>query len=251
MNQELINTFKLLVEGKITPSTWLDWFEVHQIAIEEWCGRRIFLKIKPYSNCTDLTNIHSAQLTAYDWLKSQNITVQPDDSYKIACEKEFKEFIRQEKLKAKALQDQIRTDFEDLKTEYPKFYRQLLRSFDTENHLQKGVTLSDLQSKEEYLAVTLPPELSTFFMNLSQIKLEGITIDFDDITLTTIDDQSFLELGEYWYYSDGDILLYDLATEKALTYAHEYQPPKLIPLADGMKALVEQHFVKHLKSYDN
>ncbi|MFP3597660.1 hypothetical protein [Chryseobacterium sp. SIMBA_029] len=248
MNKEVIDTFTDLATGKLTETEWLQWFDEHKNLVEITCGRTAFLKIKPKGNLTCIGNAYAGQIAVVSWLKNQNITTEVSNIYQKAYEKEFAEFVKQEKEKDQLRQQYVKDNFAYLADSYPRFFKQLLKSFDTSNTIEKGKTLSEISEKELFLSITFSPEIITFFSAISKLSLEGIEIDFDTLSIEVFEDKSFLMLGEFWYYGDGDLLLYDLANHKLFSYAHEHQPPKLVQLANSVPDLLEKNFTKYLKS---
>lgn len=250
MDKNLIDTFINLAECRLTATEWLTWFNNNKELIGEICGRTTFLKIKPKDNLSDIGNACSGQVAAVDWLKKKNIAVVIGDTYQKAYQHEFSEFCKQEREKDKERQKKVKDEFGDLEDLYPKFFKQLQKSFDTANTIEKGKLPSEISRKEDALSLTFSAELKAFFLNISKLDLEGITIDFDHISVETFDEKQFLVLGEFWLYGDGDLLLYDLTSGNCFSYAHEYSPPKIIALSKTMTELLEKSFTKYLKSYD-
>ncbi|SHF65480.1 hypothetical protein [Pedobacter caeni] len=250
MNKNLIDTFINLAECRLTATDWLTWFNNNKELVGEICGRTTFLRIKPKDNLSDIGNAYSGQVAAVDWLKKKNVAVVVGDTYQKAYQHEFSEFCKHEQEKDKERQKKVKVDFGYLENLYPKFFKQLQKSFDTANTIEKGKLAPEISRKEQALSLTFSAELNTFFSNISKLILEGITIDFDDIYAETFDKKQFLVLGEFWLYGDGDLLLYDLTTGNCFSYAHEYSPPKIIALSKTMTELLEKNFSKYLKSYD-
>jgi hypothetical protein len=248
MNKQVIDTFTDLATGELTPTEWLQWFEEHQNLVEITCGRTAFLKIKPKGNLTCIGNAYAGQTAVVNWLTTQNINTEVSNIYQKAYEKEFNEFVKQEKQKDKLRQQYVKDNFAYLADFYPGFFKQLQKCFDTSNTIEKGRTLSEISEKELFLSIIFSPELITFFSAISKLRLEGIDIDFDTLSIEVFEEKNFLVLGEFWYYGDGDLLLYDLTNQQLFSYAHEYQPPKLIRLANSLSDLLEKNFTKYLKS---
>lgn len=249
MDENLKETLISLAEGRLTPETWLSWFDEHQELVERTCGRTTFLKMKTSQNASALRNTYAAQGAACNWLKTLGITIVQNDIYQKAWEKEFEDFCKQEKQKQKALQQQLEADFGELKPLYPKFYKQLLKTFDTSDEIIKGHTEARLTAKEQELSVKFSNDLSACFQLISRLSLEGMIIDFDQLSQEILNDKTYLVLGEFWSHGDGDLLLYDPLTGNIAVYGHEYGPPKIIKLADTMTAFLEGPAVKHLKAY--
>lgn len=250
MDENLTDTFINLAECRLTETEWLNWFSQNKEFVEKICGRTTFLKIKPKENLSDIGNAYSGQAAAVDWLKKKNIAVVIGDTYQKAYQHEFSEFCKREKEKDKERQKQVSANFGYLEDLYPKFFKQLQKSFDTSNTIEKGKPQSEVFRKEQALSLTFSTELNTFFLNISKLVFEGITIDFDDIYVENFDNKDFLVLGEFWLHGDGDLLLYDLTTTNFFSYAHEYSPPKIIALSKTMTELLEKNVTKYLKSYD-
>lgn len=250
MDENLIDAFIRLAECRLTATDWLTWFHDNKELVEKTCGRTTFLKIKPMGNLSDIGNACRGQSAAVDWLEKKNITVVVDYTYQKAHQHEFSEFCKREKEKDKERQKKIKDDFGYLADLYPKFFRQLQKSFDTSNAIEKGKAPSEIAQKELALSLTFPQDLNAFFLNISTLKLEGINIDFEQIAVETFDEKQFLVLGEFWIHGDGDLLLYDPTTANCFSYAHEYSPPKIIALSKTMTQLLEKSFTKYLKSYD-
>lgn len=248
MNKDIIDVFTGLATGKLTETEWLQWFEEHKNLVEITCGRTAFLKIKPKGNLTSIGNAYAGQTAAANWLQTQNINTEISSIYRKAYEKEFAEFIKEEKQKDKVRQQYVKDNFNYLADSYPKFFKQLLKTFDTSHTIEKGKALSEIAEKELFLSITFSPEMITFFSAISKLSLEGIDIDFDTLSIDIFESKNFLVLGEFWYYGDGDLLLYDLANHQLFSYAHEYQPPKLIQLANSLPDLLEKNFTKYLQA---
>ena len=248
--KEIIKKFTDLSEGKLIAKEWLSWFNDHTDDIEKLCGRRAFLAVKPKESFSDIRNLYIGQLGAFDWLQSKKIETRLSDLYKKGWEKEFKEFCRQEKQKEKELQKTVEEKFGYLKEIYPKFFKQLTQSYSNSDNIEKGVEAETIKNKEKELSVPLPDEIITFYQNISKLQLEGIEIDFTELSLETIQKKNYLFLGEFWIYGDGDHLLYHTETQKVYIFAHENQPPKMIKISNSLYDLLEKRIVSYLKEYE-
>lgn len=246
-DKDLIDTFIALTKGTLNETEWLQWFGENKEFVETTCGRTAFLKIKPKGNVSPVGNAYAAQTETYQWLKTKNIDTVLSDIYKKAYKKEFDLFLQQEKQNDRECRRYLKDHFSYLEEAYPRFFRQLQKNFDTSNTIEKGKTQSEISQKEIALSITFSPELIAFFSAVSKLQLEGITIDFDELSIETFDKKTFLVLGEFWYYGDGDLLLYDPENHHLFSYAHEYRPSKIIKLASGMIDLLEKNFYKYLK----
>ena len=247
MNQHVIDTLISLVECTLKEREWLEWFDEHKELVEKTCGRIVFLKIKPKESFSDIRNTYLGQMAAFNWLKTKDINVALGAAYQKQYNQEFEDFCKQEERKDKAYQKMIKDTFEYLKDIYPVFFKQLQKSFDTSSRIEKGKSQSEIFQKEHILSVIFSPDLKVFFSNISMLRLEGIHINFDDIVLERFDNNHFLVLGEFWYFGDGDKLLYDLKTKDIVVLAHEHRPPKIIQIAKTMRDLLEKTFVTYLK----
>lgn len=247
MDKNIIDTFINLTECKLTEAEWLNWFDNNKALIETTCGRTAFLKIKPKESFSDSRNTCIGQVAVFEWLKTKNINVTLGDTYKKAYLKEVDEVYKQQKQKDKERQKQVKENFGYLENFYPKFFKQLQKSLDTSNTIGKGKSQLEISEKEQNLSITFSADLKTFFLNISKLKLEGIEIEFGNISLDTFNNKQFLVLGEFWCYGDGDKLLYDLTTANIFSFAHEYRPPEIIELSKTMTELLEKTFTKYLK----
>lgn len=248
MDKNIIDTFIDLTECKLTETEWLNWFDNNKEIIEPTCGRTTFLKIKPKESLSDIRNTYIGQVAVFNWLKSRNINPILGDTYQKAYDKEFEEFCKRERQKDKDRQKQVKDNFGYLEIFYPKFFKQLQKSFDTTNMIDKGKSQIEIAEKEIDLSVAFSADLNAFFSNISNLRLEGIEIGFDNLSLDTFDNKQFLVLGEFWHYGDGDKLLYNLTTTNIFAFAHEHRPPKIIEIAKTMTELLENNFTKHLKT---
>lgn len=246
-DKDLIDTFIALTKGTLNETEWLQWFGENKELVEKTCGRTAFLKIKPVGNLSPIGNTYAGQTEVFNWLKAKNIDTVLNDIYKKAYKKEFDLFLQQEKQNDRECRRYFKDNFSYLEENYPRFFRQLQKEFDTSNIIEKGKTQSEISQKEIALSISFSPELITFFSAVSKLQLEGITIDFDELSIETFDKKPFLILGEFWYYGDGDLLLYDPENHHLFSYAHEYRPSKIIKLASGMVDLLEKNFYKYLK----
>lgn len=250
IQQEIIETFSRLSEGKLTAQEWLSWFSDHKDDVEKICGRTAFLKIKPKESFSGVRNLYIGQLGAFDWLKSVKINVGFSDLYKKGWEREFDDFCKAEKQKQKQLQKEVEHKFGYLKNTYPKFFRQLTHSYSDSDVIEAGVQLEDIQDKEKELSIPFPEDLTTWYQNVSILKLEGIEIDFQELSPELIQKKQYLMLGEFWMYGDGDRLLYNLENQSIAVFAHEHSPPKVIKIANSLSDFVEKKIVTYLKDFE-
>lgn len=250
IQQEIIEKFTSLSEGKLIAEEWISWFTKHKDSIEKICGRTTFLKVKPKESFSDVRNLYIGQLAAFDWLTSKEITVFLSDFYKKGWEKEFDDFCKAEQQKEKQLQKEVENKFGYLKNIYPKFFRQLTKSYSNSDVIEKGEEQEAIQSKEKDLSIQLPEDLVTWYQNVSTLRLEGIDIDFKELTIETIQKKQYLTLGEFWLYGDGDQLLYNLENNNIYIFAHENRPPKAIKIANSFSDFIEKKVVTYLKEYE-
>lgn len=250
MDQELINIFTALAEGKLSGEEWLKWFDTNKDLVEKDCGRTAFLKIKPKANLSTAGNAFAAQTAVFNWLKTQNINADLNDVYEKQYNAEFEAFCRAEKQKEKDKRNFVKDNFGYIEKEYPKFFKQLVKTFDTSNQIEKGKTEAVILDKETDLEISFSADLKTFWNTISKLELEGITIDFEHVFLETFNEKEYLVLGEFWLHGDGDLLLYNAENGQISSYAHEYRPPKIIKLADSMTVLLEKNITAYLKSYE-
>ncbi|KFF08712.1 SMI1/KNR4 family protein [Chryseobacterium luteum] len=248
--QELIEKFTSLSEGKLTAHEWTGWFTDHKDTVEKICGRTAFLKIKPKESFSGIRNLYIGQLAAFDWLKSLKIDVTLSDLYKQGWEKEFDDFCKAEKQKEKQLQKDVENKFGYLKNTYPKFFRQLTRSYSNSDIIEAGVQQEIIQNTEKEFSIQLPEDLIIWYRNISVLKLEGLEIDFNELAAETIQRKQYLVLGEFWLYGDGDRLLYSLENQSIYIFAHENAPPKVIKIANSLFDFVEKKMVTYLKEYE-
>ncbi|WP_027386247.1 SMI1/KNR4 family protein [Chryseobacterium gregarium] len=249
MQEEVIEKFKSLSEGKLMAGEWLSWFITHKDAIEKICGRTAFLKIKPI-NVSDIRNLYIGQLAAFNWLQSKGINTSLSDLYKKGWEKEFDDFCKSEKQKEKQLQKEVENKFGYLKDRYPRFFRQLIKSYGNADGIEKGVNREAIQHKEKELSIKLPEDLIAWNLNVSCLKFEGVYIDFKELTIETVQKRQYLVLGEFWLSGDGDELLYSLENHSIYILAHGYRPPKAIKTANSLFDFIEKKLVTYLKEYE-
>ncbi|SFN56927.1 hypothetical protein SAMN05421594_3286 [Chryseobacterium oleae] len=251
MQQEIIDQFNSLSEGKLTAQEWLSWFSDHKDDVEKICGRTAFLKIKPKESFSGVRNLYIGQLGAFDWLKSVKINADFSDLYKKGWEREFDDFCKAEKLKEKQLQQDVENKFGYLKDSYPKFFRQLTKSYSNSDIIEAGVQQEFIHNKEKELSIKLPDDLIIWYRNVSVLKLEGLEMDCNELTVETIQKKQYLVLGEFWMYGDGDQLLYSLENQNMYVLAHENAPPKVIKIANSLSDLIEKKIVFYLKEYES
>lgn len=249
--QELIDKFTNLSEGKLVAEEWINWFTTHKDSVEKICGRTAFLKVKPKDSFSGIRNLYIGQLAAFDWLTSKEIKVSLSDLYKKGWEKEFDDFCKAEKQKEKLLQKEVENKFGYLKDTYPKFFKQLTKSYSNSDVIEAGEKQEAIQNTEKELSIQLPEDLTTWYQNVSILRLEGIDIDFKELTIETIQKKQYLILGEFWLYGDGDQLLYNLENKSIYIFAHENQPPKAIKTANSFTDFVEKKMVTYLKEYES
>lgn len=248
--QEIIEKFTDLSEGKLMGQEWISWFITHKDTVEKICGRTTFLKVKPKESFSDVRNLYIGQLAAFDWLQSKEINISFSDLYKKGWEKEFDDFCKAEKQKEKLLQKEVENKFGYLKNTYPKFFRQLTKSYSNSDVIETGEKQETIQSKEKELSIQLPEDLVTWYRNISILRLEGIDIDFKELSVETIQKKQYLILGEFWLHGDGDQLLYNLENHCICIFAHEQKPPKVIKIANSLFDFVEKKMVTYLKEYE-
>jgi hypothetical protein len=250
MDKHILETFISLTEGRILEKEWLDWFENNKDVIEKTCGRTAFLKIKPKESLTQTGNIFAAQTAVFNWLKTQNINADLNDIYKKAYNAEFDAFCRAEKQKEKEKRDYLKNNFSEIEKSYPKFFKQILQTFDNANNIEKGKSESEIIMKEKGLGVFFSDDLKTFFSLISKLDFEGLTVDFEELYVEKFNEKEYLVLGEFWLHGDGDLLLYNLDNFQISIYAHEYRPPEILKLSASMTILLEKNITAYLKSYE-
>ncbi|MFZ4930410.1 hypothetical protein [Chryseobacterium sp. Mn2064] len=245
--EEIIKQFTNLSEGKLTGPEWLSWFNDYTDDIEKLCGRRAFLAVKPKESLSDIRNLYIGQLGAFEWLQSKKVETYLSDLYKKGWEQEFEEFCRQEKQKEKELQKTVEEKFGYLKTVYPKFFKQLTRSYSNSDHIEKGVEGETIKKKEQDLSITFSDEIIIFYQSISKLQMEGIAIDFAELSTETIQNKNYLFMGEFWLHGDGDHVLYNTENQNVYVLAHENNPPKMIKISNSLHDLVEKKIVTYLK----
>lgn len=249
--EEITEQLIRLSEGKLSAEEWLHWFTQHKESVGKICGRRAFLGMKPRDSFSDIRNLYIGQLAAFDWLQLQKVNTNLSDLYKKGWEKEFNDFCKAEKEKERQLQKTVESQFGHLKDIYPRFLKQLTKSYSTSDHIEKGADPQRIQNKEKELSIQLPEDLILFYQNISRLELEGLTIDLEELDIEIIQNKTYLVLGEFWIHGDGDQLLYHWESQKMYILAHEHQPPKLIKIANSLSDLVEKKWVSYLKEYEN
>ena len=251
METEIITKFVDLSEGKLSESEWKLWFIKNEKSIETFCGRTAFLKMKPQESFSDIRNAHLGQLAVIDWLKSKNIKADISEIYEKGWKKEFEDFRKSKEEKRIGIRKTVETNFCYIKKIYPKFFKQLSKSYGDSDTIEQGKNINALTNKEKEFSIKLSEDLTEFFRNISKLEFEGLSISFDELNLEIINDKKYLSLGEYWKYGDGDKLLYDVETNNILVFAHELNPPKIVKLTNTLKEFIEKEVVKHLKEYQN
>ncbi|MCQ9640111.1 SMI1/KNR4 family protein [Chryseobacterium sp. WG14] len=249
--EEITEKLILLSEAKLSAEEWIHWFAQHKENVEKICGRRAFLGMKPKDSFSGTRNLYIGQLAAFDWLQSQKISPNLSDLYKKGWEKEFNDFCKAEKERERQLQKTVENQFGYLKNIYPRFLKQLTKSYSTSDHIEKGASQERIQNKEKELSIQFPEDLILFYQNISRLELEGLTIDFEELDTEIIQSKIYLVLGEFWIYGDGDPLLYHWESQKVYILAHGHQPPKPIKIANSVSDLVEKKLVSYLKEYEN
>ena len=250
MIEEINKIFTELVLGKLTSEEWELWFEQNQKNVEIVCGKRYYLKIKTKKSNSDIANVFYGQTAVIKWLKSKNIIIPKSEVYEKAYNKELDEYSKKQKEELKKKRIKAEAVFGYIKEEYPKFYRQLIKSFDESTVIEKGIDTKKIETIEAELSSTFTSELRTFFMNISIFVFEGIEINFENLEKQLINEKEFLILGEFWEYGDGDKLLYDQLNGTVLVFAHEYNPPKIIKQSNNIKDFIENKLVSYLKEFE-
>lgn len=247
----ITETLVSLCEGRMDAQEWRLWFAEYGRDVEQTCGRRYFLKIKPAASRSDTENAYYGQRAAAEWLKTQNTDCPLSDVYRKAWEQEFDDFRRALDGERQELQKAFATEYAALKGVYPKLFRQLGRSFSRDTKIGAGKSTAEIQAKEHALSVRFSDELKTFFSHIGAFEFEGVRLDFEDLDKQLFGSAEYLVLGEFWHHADGDKLLYSAETGAVSLFAHGYSPPKIIPAAASMTGFVETGLVNHLKKYEN
>ncbi|RPD89705.1 SMI1/KNR4 family protein [Aureibaculum marinum] len=250
MIEEINKKFKELAEGKLTAKEWILWFEQNQKNVELVCGKLNYLKIKTRKSNTDIANAFYGQTAVIKWLQSKEIDISTSDIYEKSYNNEFDEYCKKEKDKLIEKRKIAKNKFGYLKEEYPKFYNQLIKSYDESTIIEKGVIISQIKSVESELSLSLTSQLITLFRHISIFEFEGIELNFEYLEKFIYKEKEFLILGEFWEYGDGDKLLYDIKNGSISVFAHEYNPPKIMLQAKTIKDFFEKNIVRHLKEYD-
>jgi hypothetical protein len=248
--QQIIEKFIELSEGKLTAEEWKSWFSENAQAVEKSCGRTSFLKIKTRDSNSDVQNVYYGQTAVYNWLKLKNIEVNLSNIYKQDYEKELDDYRKAQAEKRQQLKKMVEIKFGYLKETYPKLLQQLTKSYDEYTTIEAGKSIDEIQLKENELSLPFSEELKTFFNHISIVEFEGVEINFNELDKQFVDQKEFLILGEFWQYGDGDKLLYDIDKQHIVVFAHEYNPPKIIKQAQTMTEFVEKILVRQLKEYE-
>lgn len=245
--EQIIQQFTALCEGKLSSEMWKIWILENAQSVENLCGKRYFLKIKPKESASDKANAYFAQTAVFEWLQTKNISVSLSDIYKNLYEKEFDDFCQAQAQKQNELRQLVTSKWGHLKEIYPKFFKQLTQIFDETTQIEKGKIIEEIQRKEAELGVSFSEELKAFFQHISLFRSEGVEINFEVLEKETFGTKAFLILGEFFKYGDGDKLLYDIENQNIVVFAHAYQPPKFIKQADTITAFVEKTLFQYLK----
>ncbi|ASY30702.1 SMI1/KNR4 family protein [Taylorella equigenitalis] len=247
--QEVIDTFTKLVEGKLSTEQWKIWVSENAGCIEDICGRTSYLKLKPSKSFSDARNIYYGQIAVSNWLKSKNVEFSWSDRYKLNYEKESDSFRNKLSAKRNKFIQNITNNFSYLNQTYPKLFNQISGSFDEDSRIEVGKSLRDILSKEKELSTNFPEDLKEFFKNISLLEFESVNIDFDNLDTFTYENREYIVLGEFGLYADGDKILYDSDNNRVSIFAHEFNPPQVKKQAKNMKEFVEKVLVKFLKEY--
>lgn len=236
-----------LAEGKLTPLEWKEWFAENSDSVEKICGRTKFLRIKPSKASSDIRNAYGCQNGAIRWLESKNIVFNISDKYEIEYEKEFDEFCKKKDEERDELRKKVENKYGYLKNIFPKFLKQLSKSFDESTIIKRKINLEDIINKEKEFNISISEDLKNFFVNISAFEFEAINIEFEEIEIETFRKKEYLILGEFWKYGDGDKLLYNIENNSIYVYAHNEN--KVYKQSNNMKEFIENKITYHLRQY--
>lgn len=246
--ETIIQQFTALAEGRLSAEKWEEWFGEYANDVESICGRMSFLKIKPSKNFSCVRNASISQNGVITWLAKQGINPEISKCYNEAWQEELNSFCKTEDQKDNQKRKTVKAKFSYIKETYPCLFKQLGISFNESDVIEKGISLDKIKAKETELDLLFSAELHVFFQTISKLELEGLNINFDELYTNEFIGVAYLVLGEFWKYGDGDKLLYNLKSNEIATFAHDYTPPKIIPLSKDLKTFIEKEVVSFLKA---
>lgn len=208
----IINGLKHLSEGLFLPEEWIDWWQQNEKFAKQFLSPRWYLKIKPKMSQGLMGAALISQNAAREYLKSINQSY--NENSQVNYMEGWRKQIDDISLNCDKV-DIIDFDlkFTKLKQSYPNLFavikKHLLKSDVVENNLTEEKLTSSFFYK------LLHSDVITFFYCISQLKMEGILIDFDMLELR----EEYIKIGELWLNSDGDELY--IRPYEASVYFHD------------------------------
>jgi hypothetical protein len=101
-----------------------------------------------------------------------------------------------------------------------------------------------MEKENPPLFENLPHDIKEFFRIVSQVSLDGISINVSELRMENLNKKEYLILGEFWKKADGDLLLIILnetnRPTKIYYYSHSVNKVKL--LCSSIVDLMEKKF---------
>jgi len=238
--EEFKNKMLELAVCKILPEDWHSWWTENDESLKIFLNKGDYLRIKPVSHDFRWVPILTSQKGARQYLQQSNIPFEHSDVYQKNYEKELDDYCKESKREAEERLNKIKLQFPLLFEKYPKFCNSLKNTFSEGDKISNNATGHKVYSFSEIL----PQDIVDFFKIVSEISLEGISINSSYLRMEKLCGKDYLVLGEFWKEADGDLLLINLQDKTLPTniyyYAHSLNKVKLF--CNNMDDLMEKKF---------
>ncbi len=229
-HDSILSVIKSLVEGRIEPQVWLDWWEANSSAVKKQVKPGHFTRMKPRRpptgyRWTALTLAAGCVDGACRVLDSAGISYESDTDF---AERARLEEVKLDEEAMAAVGDGDAKKRETMlcRLERLQSLAPNLCSYLKENKIEFEITPNErgqdsIATLESQLGTTLPPLLSSFLLLVERFSVEGFQLDIRYVFWhPTNGGERYLCIGDYFLNADGDQLLINPKSDKPETICY-------------------------------
>ena len=210
-DKDLFNKLVLLAKGEIPADKWVSWSLENLDRLKKELPPRWFLRIKPKNSQGNNGATLISQNSCLEYLNSIGFDIKKSGiGYESLWRKDLDLVQQGVKDEDEVFRRNFEINFKYILSFYPKLFSILRKCLLANDVVKAGVKENDILETQSKLGIYLGNDLCTFFKNISVIKIEGFSIDFNKLSKCTYSGQNYLFLGDYWLDNDGDELLINL-----------------------------------------